>query len=196
MKRDREERLSHVKYEYEMATFCINGLSADQTQAVWNVLLAAFAVYFRNSRDFLNGKGDQTSIKASNYVGRFESSSAETLEVELNQLHQQILHLSGKRTSEAEKKFGLEAAKKLMQWLDINMMKFLKELPAEQKTIWNTIGATGPVANPDNLSWSPTTSNAPATSCNHIQVVVSNAPLKKVNATTYVVNSSGGVSNS
>jgi hypothetical protein len=101
MKEDLEQRLSHARYEYDMAYYCIDELQKLQTQAQWNVLLAAFAVYFRNTRIFLTGDGDQESIKAKNYIKRFSPSSAKELEAELNELHWHVLHLSGRRTSKS-----------------------------------------------------------------------------------------------
>jgi hypothetical protein len=140
MKRDLEERLSHARYEYRMARYCVGQLWREQTQLQWNVLLAAFAVYFRNlEKHFLKGDGDQQSIKAKNYMnnGRFNPTSAADLEPEVAQLHEQILHLSGKRTSETDRKLGTEKAVRLMRWLDENMEKFERELPDRFKAVWN-----------------------------------------------------------
>jgi hypothetical protein len=92
MKNDLEERLSHARYEYGMARHCIDELQRPETQIQWNVLLAAFAVYFRNlEKHFLKGDGDQQSIKANHYMddGRFTPSSAADLLSEIQQLHEQ-----------------------------------------------------------------------------------------------------------
>jgi hypothetical protein len=140
MKERLEERLTHARYEYDMAEHCIAELNKPQTQIQWNVLLAGFAVYFRNGQDFLSGKGDQESIKAKHYIKRFNSSSAEELVDELNELHWHVLHLSGKRTSDDEKKLGLEEANKLMTWLKANMSVFAGGLDEPYKTIWKGSG--------------------------------------------------------
>ena len=72
MKETLEERLGHARYEYDMARGCITELKSEQLQFQWNVLLAAFAVYWRNCQKFLNGDDDQELIKAKNYIARFK----------------------------------------------------------------------------------------------------------------------------
>ena len=146
MKETPKKRLSHAKYEYQMACYCIEQLHLRQTQLQWNALLAAFAVYFRNlEKHFLKGGGDQETIKAKHYIKRFKTTSAEDLEDELNELHSQILHLSGKRTTENERKLGLKKAAKLMRWLAENIAKFESELPEPYKSRWKDIGPEGSI---------------------------------------------------
>jgi hypothetical protein len=74
-----EERLLHAKYEYAMANFCMIQLEKEGRQEWWNALLAAFVVYWRNSRAFLKGDDGQNSIKARNYVFGFVPSSLKNL---------------------------------------------------------------------------------------------------------------------
>jgi hypothetical protein len=50
------KRLRHAKYEFVMARYCIDELQKPQLQAQWNVLLAAFGVYFRNCQQFFKWK--------------------------------------------------------------------------------------------------------------------------------------------
>jgi hypothetical protein len=140
MKETKEERLGHSRYEWDMAQYCIYELQKPQTQFQWNILLAAFAVYWRNCRDFLAGKGDQESIKATNYVKRFSPTSAEELTNEINNLHAHVLHLSGKRITDAEKKIGLIDAVKLMLWLHKNMVQFSNELGEPYRASWKPPG--------------------------------------------------------
>jgi hypothetical protein len=168
MKETPEQRLAHAKYEYNMAMHCIAELHKPQSPFQWNVLFAAFAVYFRNSKDFLTGDDDQNSIKAQKYVKRFDPNSAEDLEDEIKQLHAEVLHLGGKRISEDEKKFGLVGANTLMKWLTENIEKFVTELEGPLKTAWldnfgfrddTTVamrGWTGPVQPPSSAVRVPT----------------------------------------
>ena len=80
---------------------------------------------------------------------RFKPTSVSELQTELLQLHQQVLHLSSKRTSEQEKKLGLEKALKLYKWLVPNMDKFLSELDATYRALWMTEeGVQGQVLGP------------------------------------------------
>lgn len=167
MKETLEQRLSHAKYEYEMACHCIDQLQRPQTQAQWNALLAAFAVYFRNlEKNFLKGDGDQETIKAKNYVKRFAAASADDLKDELNELHWQILHLSGQRTNEDQRKLGLAKALKLMRWLRENIAQFEKELDEPHKSQWNKKGPEGPKTKEIKLrGW---TGRAPPSATNQI----------------------------
>lgn len=164
-KETREEALAHAKYEYDMARFCINELAKENPQALWNAMLAAFAVYFRNCRDFLTNAGDQNAIKARQYVPKdqFKAGSAEKLKDELQQLHDEIVHLSSKRTSKDEQKLGLEGALKLMSWLRENMDEFIGKLGDDDRRRWD-----------DNFGYRPTSNEVakgytgPAQSSNHI----------------------------
>lgn len=167
MKENLEQRLSHARYEYDMARYCIYELQEPQTQAQWNVLLAAFAVYFRNTRIFLTGDGDQESIKAKNYIRRFSPSSAKELEPELNELHSQVLHLSGKRTSKDDEKLGLAEAIKLMKWLEANVQQFVNELESPYRGLWPELGPKGP-ANAEIKEYRGWTGPAGPSATNHI----------------------------
>jgi hypothetical protein len=144
MKETLEDRLSHARYEYDMARGCIVELQKPQHQFQWNVLLAAFAVYWRNCQKFLSGGDDQESIKAKNYIKRFKPSSAQHLEDEINELHYHVLHLSGKRTTVDEKKFAIVSAIKLMEWLEPNMEEFATRLDQPYKSLWKPPGPVGP----------------------------------------------------
>lgn len=167
MKEDLEQRLSHARYEYDMAYYCIDELQKLQTQAQWNVLLAAFAVYFRNTRIFLTGDGDQESIKAKNYIKRFSPSSAKELEAELNELHWHVLHLSGRRTSKDEEKLGLAEALKLMKWLERNIRQFVNELEPPYKQLWQGPGPKEPTA-AENKEYRGWTGPAGPSATNHV----------------------------
>jgi hypothetical protein len=57
-----EQQLAHVKYEYDMARYCLAEMNSGPTQAQFNVLLAAFGVYFRNSRDFLKNESKRSAL--------------------------------------------------------------------------------------------------------------------------------------
>jgi hypothetical protein len=155
-----EQRLSHARYEYDMAQGCIKELQQQQTQFQWNVLLAAFAVYWRNCQKFLNGDDDQASIKAKNYIDRFKPSSAQHLEDEINYLHYHVLHLSGKRTTDLEKKIALDDALKMMAWLDANMLEFEGRLTEPFKSLWRPSGPVGPEGW-NKLTWGPTGAGTP-----------------------------------
>src|SRR6516162_3084839 len=56
--------------------------------------------------------------------------------------------VSSKRTSEQEKKLGLEKALKLYKWLVPNMDKFLSELDATYRALWTEEGVQGQVLGP------------------------------------------------
>lgn len=163
MKESLEDRLGHARYEYDMARWCIGELQREQRQFQWNVLLAAFAVYWRNCQKFLNGDDDQESIKARNYIKRFKASSAQQLEDEINELHHHVLHLSGKRTSDDEKKLALIDALKLMEWLEANMREFASQLGEPYKSRWRPPGPVGP-----NGQTGPTEPAAPPQATNHV----------------------------
>jgi hypothetical protein len=166
MKESPEERLSHAQYEYEMAQGCIAELKKPQGQFLFNVLLAAFAVYWRNCQKFLTGDDDQNAIKAKKYVKRFEPSSAEPLEDEIEKLHEQVLHLSGKRTTNNEEKLAVESALKLMDWLNSNMEDFAGRLDEPYKSLWQSQGPKGPNS-PEPQTTGPTGAAAPQAT-NHV----------------------------
>ncbi len=167
MKETLEERLGHARYEYDMARGCITELKSEQLQFQWNVLLAAFAVYWRNCQKFLNGDDDQESIKAKNYIARFKPSSARHLEGEINDLHHHVLHLSGKRTSDDEKKLALDDALKLMEWLEANMREFTSQLGEPYKSLWTPPGPVGP-SGQTGPTTGPTGRAAPPQATNHV----------------------------
>jgi hypothetical protein len=131
-----EERLLHAKYEYAMAMFCAAELERETKQAWWNALLAAFVVYWRNCRAFLKGDDGQNSIKARHYIERFEASSLAHLIKEAGAIDPEVAHLGHKRKSEDAKKFGLEGARKLMDWLVENFDKFEAELKEPYRSTW------------------------------------------------------------
>jgi hypothetical protein len=174
-KETREQALAHAKYEYDMARFCIGEMNQRQTQAHWNVLLAAFAVYFRNCRDFLKNEGDQNAIKARHYVDRknFTPASAGHLEKELQKLHDEIVHLSSKRTSTNEQKLGLEGANKLMGWLRANVTDFVEKLSHDDRARWDdnfgyrgtpheiATSYTGPPQSTNHAIFEQTTNSSP-----------------------------------
>lgn len=167
MKETLEERLGHARYEYDMARGCIAELQREQLQFQWNVLLAAFAVYWRNCQKFLNGGDDQESIKAKNYIKHFKASSAQHLEDEINDLHHHVLHLSGKRTSDDEKKLALDDALKLMEWLEVNMTEFASQLRESYKSLWKPPGPVGP-SRGNAQTMGPTVPAAPPEATNHV----------------------------
>jgi hypothetical protein len=125
-----------------------------------------FAVYWRNCKNFLTGDGDQESIKAKKYVSRFKPSSAQPLENEINDLHYHVLHLSGKRTSDNEKKLALDDALKLMDWLEANMKDFEAQLGKPFAALWKPPGPAGPDSS-DKLALGYTGSAAPPQATNH-----------------------------
>jgi hypothetical protein len=150
-----------------MGSACAKLLEQPQEQFVWNVLLAGFAIYWRNTQKFLNGDDDQESIKAKKYVKRFVPSSAEDLKDEIELLHYHVLHLSGKRTSDDEKKFALEDVRTLMTWLQSNIDEFVEELPEPYKSQWKSpsgpqgpSGDQGPTTGPTGPAPPPSATNA------------------------------------
>jgi hypothetical protein len=163
MKESPEERLSHAQYEYEMAHGCIAELKKPQGQFLFNVLLAAFAVYWRNCQKFLTGDDDQNAIKAKKYAKRFKPSSAGALEDDIEKLHEQVLHLSGKRTVINEEKLAVESALKLLHWLERNMEEFARQLDEPYKALWKPSGPSGP----EPQTTGPTAAAAPQAT-NHV----------------------------
>lgn len=160
MNEEPEERLSHARYEYDMARNCVTELSKPQHQFQWNVLLAAFAVYWRNCQKFLNGSDDQNSIKAKNFIKRFQPTSAAHLKDEIDELHWHVLHLSGRRTTDNEKKLALSEALKLMEWLEANMQEFANQLIEPHQSLWKPLGVVGP-SRSETLTTGPTGPSSP-----------------------------------
>ena len=167
-----------------MAQYCIEELNKEQMQVEFDVLLAAFAVYFRTSRDFLKNKGDQESIKAKQYV-EFNATSAEELEDELNTLHWQILHLSGKRTSVDERKLGLAGCNKLNEWLRENMSLFVKALPDHFHKEW--MSDFGYVRPHDELAKRFTGPSQSSSATSHVTMVQTRVTHSTQLATPFVV---------
>jgi hypothetical protein len=152
----RQRRTARLQPASRAHRLCDGVGSAGRPRATrWNALLAAFAVYFRNTRIFLTGDGDQESIKAKNYIKRFSPSSAKELEAELNDLHSHVLHLSGKRTSKNEEKLGLAEVLKLMKWLEPNIRQFVNELEQPYKQLWQGAGPKEPTTaeKKENRGW-------------------------------------------
>jgi len=58
MKETPEDRLAHVKYDYEMARYCAEQLQVQHASENLNAYLDAFALYLKNCIEFLVSKGE------------------------------------------------------------------------------------------------------------------------------------------
>jgi hypothetical protein len=126
----------HLNYELLMMRHTYKQLQALPETAkdhlVWNANIGAFAVYARNLCSFLTNDPDSRSFKASDYER--PKTDGQPVQGIMNNLHEQIFH-PGKQRINASK-VGLEKAKRLYEWVELSMRKFLNDLREPYKSAW------------------------------------------------------------
>lgn len=128
----------HLPYELMMLRYNFSRLTDDAGLFFleWNTAHASFAVSAANLASFLtNGDTGRNNFKACDFVNGFRSQKGELAPVFLK-MEPQIFHL-GKSRPDGEGKFDINDIKRVYPWIEQEMEKFIKQLPADLKKYWN-----------------------------------------------------------
>ena len=125
----------HIKYEWLMLRFTHEKIGVVQDQMVWNAMYELFVVHARNLFDFLTNDAHSENMQGSDYNPDFQAKDPEAVRGVKNGLNPHVLHL-GKVRKEADRKPHIDRLSKLFAWLDQNLIRFGKELPAPFSAHW------------------------------------------------------------
>jgi hypothetical protein len=155
----------HLPYMLKMVRYAGSELHKEQFYLAWNSHFESFAVNARNLVNFLTN-GDTGNFKAVDFVPDFRSRIGD-LSGPMGKLREQVFHLSKRRPTEAELKFGSESADEVRSWIENEMADFLAKLALTNAVLanfWDEKKAV-PELRPSEIGLGPTGASAPQSAC-------------------------------
>ncbi len=127
----------HLPYEVLMMRYAFETLRNPQPQLAWNAHLESFAVHVRNLVHFLRNKESNLNFKARDFIEDYQASEVKEIEGALSKLESQIRHLGKNRKTEPKDKVNPGRIDKLFKWTENGVERFLQQLPAELRDLYN-----------------------------------------------------------
>jgi hypothetical protein len=130
----------HLPYVLKMVRHDFKKINNEQNQLDWNSYFQSFAVSARNLVvDLTNADKDNRNVRAGDFVEGFRARKGD-ISGPMIALDTQVFHLGKNRSREADRKFNIENAKSVLEWIDDSMKQFLEALaennPNDRKN-WN-----------------------------------------------------------
>lgn len=116
----------HVAYEILTMREAYRRLLTTEDQVDWNIAFKAFVSSARCLKEFFSD--GHSNAKAKEYVSGFKAP-AHKLQGLLRHMNQEVEHIAKERPYDAKDKFGIEEARRVLEWIEESLAAFTEMLP-------------------------------------------------------------------